>query len=299
MQHFVSIQDLSKIELENLLQDAHAFANAGPLKTHENLFVAALFFEPSTRTRVSFEVAARRLGAQFIQVDMSTSSKSKGETDWDTLATLQAMGIQQFIIRTSEPGLPARMAQCVDDGVSIINAGEAHLSHPSQALLDMYTLQQHKGDISALSIAIVGDIAHSRVAHSFYQAAHLLGCKDVRIVAPPQWQGSAQQFPGATLSDNLSDGIQDVDAIVTLRIQTERMQEGLDMSLDHYRADYSITRARLKEARPDAVVMHPGPINRNVEISDAVADSPQSLILEQVAAGVATRMAIIDTLAGK
>lgn len=301
MQHFVSLQDLTRQELENLL-DAAEQRSTTPLAqqsaTLQGISIASLFYEPSTRTRVSFELAAKHLGAHFVDINPALSSNVKGETVWDTVATLQAMGISQFIVRTAQAGLPRQLAQKVASGVSVINAGEADIAHPSQGLLDLMTVRQLKGDLDKLSIAIVGDIAHSRVARSFYAGAMLLGCKDIRLIAPDAWQVSPEHFPSATLSDSLIPAIEDVDIIMALRIQRERLDSGEIPDIETYRARYSITEERLQRAHPDTLVMHPGPMNRNVEISDAVADGPQSVIFRQVRAGVPARMAILSAVSG-
>ncbi|MEM7082428.1 MAG: aspartate carbamoyltransferase catalytic subunit [Pseudomonadota bacterium] len=298
MQHFVSIQDLTRPELEALIDDAARRASK-PVRHDTSLAhicVASLFFENSTRTRVSFELAAKRLGAHHVNVDLALSSRSKGESEWDTVATLQAMGIDQLVVRTSTVGLPAMLAEKASR-VQIINAGEANVSHPSQALLDLVTLKQRKGRIDDLSIAIIGDIAHSRVARSFVQGASKLGCRDIRLVAPRQWQASREDFAGLSFTDELAPAIADADVVMALRIQKERLDKDDEMDLDDYRARFSLTTERLKTARDALLVMHPGPINRNVELSDAVADGPQSVIEEQVAIGVSARMAILSALA--
>ncbi|MFK8028877.1 MAG: aspartate carbamoyltransferase catalytic subunit [Gammaproteobacteria bacterium] len=298
MQHFVSIQDLSRTELETLIDDAVRRASAPVIRDTQlgHICVASLFFENSTRTRVSFELAAKRLGAHHVNVDLASSSQNKGETVWDTVATLQAMGIDQLVVRTSTPGLPAEIALKAER-IKVINAGEANLSHPSQALLDLVTLKQRKGRIDNLSIAIVGDIAHSRVARSFVEGATKLGCGDIRLVAPKQWQANSLDFSGLEFTDELAPAINDADVVMALRIQRERLEADDFIDIDDYRARYSLTSERLAAAKDDLLVMHPGPINRNVELSDAVADGPQSVIQQQVAIGVPARMAILSALA--
>ncbi len=298
MQHFVSIQELSRTELEALIDDALVRAEAKVIHDTQlgHICVASLFFENSTRTRVSFELAAKRLGAHHVNVNLAQSSQTKGETVWDTVATLQAMGIDQLVVRTSTVGLPAELALKASD-LKIINAGEANVSHPSQALLDLVTLKERKGRIDNLSIAIVGDIAHSRVARSFVQGATKLGCSDIRLVAPKQWQAKSADFAGLTFTDELAPAINDADVVMALRIQKERLEADDLLDLEDYRAGFSLTRARLDAAKKDLLVMHPGPINRNVELSDEVADGPRSVIQRQVAIGVPTRMAILSALA--
>lgn len=298
MKHFVSIQDLSRHELETLIDDAVRRSEAPVIHDTQlgHICVASLFFEDSTRTRVSFELAAKRLGAHHVNVDLARSSQSKGETVWDTVATLEAMGINFLVVRTSIEGLPAELARKATR-VKIINAGEANVSHPSQALLDLVTLRQRRGHIDELSIAIVGDIAHSRVARSFVQGATKLGCRDIRLVAPSPWQADSADFCGIGFTDELEPAIRDADVVMALRIQKERLSADAVMDLEDYRKRFSLTRARLATARDDLLVMHPGPMNRNVELSDAVADGPQSVIRQQVAIGVPARMAILCALA--
>lgn len=300
MQHFVSINHLTRHQLETLIDRSLHHAQLAPGSYPQQLghiSVASLFFENSTRTRVSFELAAQRLGAHHVALDLASSSQQKGESVWDTVATLQAMGIVQFIVRTSEVGLPAMLAERVNPNVGVINAGEAHLSHPSQALLDLVTLTKHKGAIDKLSIAIVGDLAHSRVARSFVRGARLLGCTDLRLVAPTVWQGSPEEFAGLSCGDNLDLALEGIDVVMALRIQKERMQDATQLHIDEYRAQFGLSSERLQRCRPDLMVMHPGPFNRNIELTDEVADGAQSVILEQVAFGVPARMAIIETLA--
>jgi aspartate carbamoyltransferase catalytic subunit len=259
--------------------------------------VANLFFEPSTRTRVSFELAALRLGADVVNLDMQTSSRVKGETVLDTIYTLQAMHADVLIMRDAEPGLPAQVAQYVAPHVSILNAGEAHISHPTQGLLDVLTIRQHKPDFSKLSVLIVGDLMHSRVARSTWRALTTLGVGEVRIAGPEHLLPPVGEFPGAVRFTNIDKAIKDADVVMALRIQKERMTSAHIPDDYVYCREYGLTVERLAFAKPDAIVMHPAPMNRGVEITDAVADGKQSVIQQQVTNGVAVRMAVLATIA--
>jgi aspartate carbamoyltransferase catalytic subunit len=258
--------------------------------------VANLFFEPSTRTRVSFELAAHRLGADVVNLDMQSSSRVKGETVLDTLYTLQAMHADILVMRDAEPGLPAYVAQFVAPHVCILNAGEAHLSHPTQGLLDALTIRQVKKDFSILRVLIAGDIAHSRVARSAWQALTTLGIGELRIAAPADLMPKPNEFAGAVRYSDIDQAIEGVDVVMALRIQRERITRTRIPDEQGYHRAFGITRERLRKAKPDAIVMHPGPMNRDVEISSEVADSPQSVIQQQVANGVAVRMAVLATI---
>ena len=229
--------------------------------------VANLFFEPSTRTRVSFELAATRLGADVVNLDLHSSSRVKGETVLDTIYTLQAMQVDVFVMRDSEPGVPALVASHVQPHVSVLNAGEAHVSHPTQGLLDVLTIRQRKGDLRKLKVAIVGDVKHSRVARSTATALTALGVEELRLVAPANLMPAAAEFPGAKRHTTLVDGIRGADVIMTLRIQRELMSGAPDP--DAFCREWGITEQNLPLAAPGAVVLHPGPMNRGVEIQAA------------------------------
>ena len=258
--------------------------------------VANLFFEPSTRTRVSFELAATRLGADVVNLDLQSSSRVKGETVLDTIYTLQAMLVDVFVMRDAEPGLPAYVARHVAPHVSVLNAGEAHVSHPTQGLLDTLTIRQRKGDVGALSVAIVGDIRHSRVARSTGRALLTLGVGELRLVSPASLMPDAGEFEGARRHTTLADGVRGADVVMALRIQRERMPEASTLDADAFNREWGITAENLRLAKPDAIVMHPGPMNRGVEITSEVADGPQSVIRQQVQNGVAVRMAVLATI---
>jgi aspartate carbamoyltransferase catalytic subunit len=258
--------------------------------------VANLFFEPSTRTRVSFELAATRLGADVVNLDLHSSSRVKGETVLDTIYTLQSMLVDVFVMRDAEPGLPAYVASHVAPHVSVLNAGEAHVSHPTQGLLDTLTIRQHKGDLKSLSVAVVGDILHSRVARSTGRALLTLGVGELRLVSPASLMPEAAELEGARRFNTLAEGIRGADVVMALRIQRERMPEAASLDADTFNREWGITAENLRLARPGAIVMHPGPMNRGVEITSEVADGPQSVIRDQVRNGVAVRMAVLATI---
>jgi aspartate carbamoyltransferase catalytic subunit len=264
-------------------------------KALEGRTVANLFFEPSTRTRASFDLAGKRLGADVLNLDVNTSSRKKGESILDTIYTLEAMRCDIMVVRDASAGVPAYIARHVKDHVSILNAGESDVSHPTQGLLDILTIRRHKGRFNDLSVAIVGDIRHSRVAMSAGWGLHTLGVKDLRLISPQAMAPNPDALPFATIIDNLEDGLTDADVVMALRIQRERIGNlnGIP-GIDEYFANYGISHERMKLARPDAIVMHPGPMNRGIEIEGTLADSEQSVITEQVANGVAVRMAVLE-----
>lgn len=296
--HLLTLDGMSREALSALLIRAQAFAEGHyDRRALDGLAVCTLFFEPSTRTRMSFQLAAQRLGAHTMNFDASTSSTRKGETALDTLKNLEAMGVRGFVIRHQEDGAVAALAEHVNPGTSLVNAGDGRSAHPTQGLLDMLTLRQAKGvDFSALRVLIVGDVRHSRVARSDLHALRALGAGEIRVCGPASLLPDDGTLRGCTVSHDFDAALEGVDAVMMLRLQRERMEEGLVASLDDYHRDYGLNAARLKRAAPDAAVMHPGPINRGVEITDEVADGAQSLILTQVANGVAARMAVLEAL---
>jgi aspartate carbamoyltransferase catalytic subunit len=301
LRHLITLEGLSASELTALLDLAQFYLRPqGELPARDQSLaghtVANLFFEPSTRTRVSFELAAQRLGADVVNLDMQSSSRVKGETVLDTIYTLQAMHADILIMRDAEPGLPAYVAQFVAPHVCILNAGEAHLSHPTQGLLDALTIRQAKGDFANLTVLIAGDIAHSRVARSAWQALTTLGVRELRIAAPADLMPDASEFAGAARYSDIDKAIEGVDVVMALRIQRERMTRSRIPDESSYHRTFGITAERLRKAKPDAIVMHPGPMNRDVEISSEVADGPQSVIQQQVSNGVAVRMAVLATI---
>ena len=298
MQHLLTLDGLPRATVVELLDRAQHFAELqGDTDALKGAAVCTLFFEPSTRTRMSFQLAAQRLGAHILNFDVSTSSARKGETALDTMRNLEAMGVRGFVVRHHDDGAVARLAEGARDGTALLNAGDGRSNHPTQGLLDMLTLRQALGhDFARMKIAIVGDVKHSRVARSDLHALRALGATDIRVCGPAALLPDDGTLDGVYVTHDVDEAIAGAAAVMTLRLQRERMEDGLVDSLEGYHRDYGITAARLDRAAPDAVVLHPGPINRGVEITDEVADGPRSLILRQVANGVAVRMAVLERL---
>jgi aspartate carbamoyltransferase catalytic subunit len=303
LRHLLTLAPLSRQTIEHLLERAQSFVR--PLGARPSISdalrgitVANLFTEPSTRTRVSFELAAKRLGADVVNLEVQLSSRVKGESMLDTVFTLQSVHVDVMVIRDAEAGVPSLVAANVAPHVSILSAGEAHIAHPTQGLLDALTVRQHKPRFGELSIAIVGDIRHSRVARSAYHVFRILGVPDLRIVAPPALMPEAQEFAGCSRHTTLKVGLKDVDVVMMLRIQRERMGQADLPDADRYFAKYGLNPERLALARPDAIVMHPQPMNRGIEIASDVADGSQSVIRDQVRNGVAVRMAVLSEVVG-
>ncbi len=300
LRHLLTLDGLDKSLLTSILDDAEDYLTApGELPARSQSLVgrtvANLFFEPSTRTRASFDLAGKRLGADVLNLDVNTSSRKKGESILDTIYTLEAMQVDVMVVRDASAGVPAYIARHVLPHVSILNAGESNRSHPTQGLLDVLTIRQHKGAFENLAVAIVGGIRHSRVAMSATQALTTLGVGDLRLISPPVLAPDAASVPGARIVDNLAEGIADADVVMALRIQRERIGnlDGIP-GIDEYFANYGISHDSMKRAKPDAIVMHPGPMNRGIEIEGSLADGPQSVITRQVTNGVAVRMAVLD-----
>lgn len=303
LRHLLTLENLPRALLERLLERAQGFVQrpgerTAPSSTLKDVTVANLFTEPSTRTRVSFELAAKRLGAQVVNLEVQLSSRVKGESMLDTVYTLEALQVDALVIREAEAGVLAVVAAHVGPQVSVLSGGEAHLSHPTQGLLDALTVRQHKGRFENLSIAIVGDVRHSRVARSAYQAFRTFGVADLRIVAPAAFMPEADEFAGCARHATLKSGLKDVDVVMMLRIQKERMSHAALLDGDRYFAKYGLTPERLALAKPDAIVMHPQPMNRGIEIASDVADGPQSATRDQVRNGVAVRMAVLEATLG-
>lgn len=298
MHHLLTLEGMSRGQLLDLLDRAQAHADRrDDPGTLAGIAVCTLFFEPSTRTRMSFQLAAQRLHAHVLNFDVSTSSARKGETALDTMRNLEAMGVRGFVVRHHDDGAVAALARDARPGTALLNAGDGRSAHPTQGLLDMLTLRQAKGDdFSRLKVAIVGDVKHSRVARSDLHALRILGAGEIRVCGPATLLPGDDVLDGCHVSHDLDAALDGADAVMMLRLQRERMEEGLIGSLEDYHRDYGLTPERLRRAAPDAVVLHPGPINRGVEITDAVADGPQSLILRQVSNGVAVRMAVLERL---
>ena len=302
LQHLTSLEGLTRTELDALLNHAQRYVCASGARPPMNRALAGftignLFTEPSTRTRVSFELAARRLGAEVINLEVQLSSRAKGESMLDTIHTLEALHFDGFVIRDSEPGVVAHVAANVAAHVSVFSAGEAHVSHPTQGLLDALTVRQHKGArFEPLCIAIVGDIRHSRVARSACEAFSALGVGELRLIAPPALMPAPGEFPAGKRFTTPEQGLVGADVVMMLRIQKERMAQAEIPDGEQYFARYGLTAPRLRLAKPDAIVMHPQPMNRGVEIDSEVADGPQSVIRDQVRNGVAVRMAVLEAV---
>ena len=298
--HLLGLEGLSKNHIEKILNVADDLlddkGNLQKSKILRDMSVANLFFEPSTRTRNTFEIAAKRTSAKTINVDLENSATKKNETLMDTMHTLKAMQIDMFVIRHKQNGLPHRVAENIK-GVSILNAGDGINAHPTQALLDMLTIRQHKKSFEGLSVAIVGDIRHSRVARSGIQAMKTLGTTDIRLIAPETLHYK-EETPGLERFDSLEQGVEGADVIISLRLQKERMIAADIPDEQTYFEGFGLTSDKLKHAKPDAIIMHPGPVNRGIELSSEVADGPQSVILQQVTNGIAVRMAVMEILAG-
>jgi len=300
LRHFLSLDGLPRELLTEILDTADSFLEVGaravkkvPLLRGKT--VCNVFFENSTRTRTTFELAAQRLSADVISLNVSTSSTSKGETLFDTLRNLEAMAADIFVVRHAASGAAHFIAEHVCPNLAIINGGDGRHAHPTQGMLDMLTIRRHKGSFENLSVAIVGDILHSRVARSNMLALKTLGCPDIRVIAPKTLLPiGLEESYGVRVFSDTNQGLKDVDVVIMLRLQRERMTGGLLPSEGEFYRLFGLTEQRLKLAKPDALVMHPGPINRGVEIESAVADGPQSVILNQVTYGIAIRMAVLS-----
>jgi aspartate carbamoyltransferase catalytic subunit len=300
--HLLSTEGLSKNILTHILDTAANFASINerevkklPLLRGKTVF--NLFFENSTRTRTTFEIAATRLSADVMNLDIARSSASKGESLLDTIANLSAMAADIFVVRHGESGAPYLIAQHLPPHVHVINAGDGRHAHPTQGLLDMLTIRHYKKDFANLTVAIVGDVLHSRVARSDIHALTTLGCAEVRVVGPKTLVPSDMAAMGVRVCHSLREGITGADVVIMLRLQNERMSGALLPSSHEYFKSYGLTEERLQWAKSDAIVMHPGPINRGVEIDSAVVDGAQSVILPQVSFGIAVRMAVMSIVA--
>ncbi|MEN9597226.1 MAG: hypothetical protein RL236_1660 [Pseudomonadota bacterium] len=300
LKHFLTTEGLSADLLTQILDTAEIFIDntqSSPkiksIPLLRDKTVMNLFFENSTRTRTTFEIAAKKLGAEVINMNIATSATSKGESLLDTIRNLEAMFVDAFVVRHAVSGAAHFIAQQTASHISVINAGDGQHAHPTQAMLDMFTIRQHKSDFSKLRVAIIGDILHSRVARSEIHALNILGVKEVRVIAPKTLLPAEIESLGVTVSHDLREGLQDIDVIMMLRLQKERMTSALLPSESEYFNCFGLTPDKLKFAKSNAIVMHPGPINRGVEIDSMVADGNQSVILQQVSNGVAVRMAVM------
>ena len=303
LKHFLTINGLTRKSLVNILDTAESFINFGqreikkvPLLRGKTL--VNLFFEPSTRTRTTFEIAGKRLSADVINLNASRMSTTKGESILDTVRTLEAMHTDLFIVRDKASGAAHLIAAHLPDNIKVINAGDGRHSHPTQAMLDMFTIRQKKRDFSGLKVAIVGDILHSRVARSQIHALNILDVNEVRVIGPRTLIPTEIETMGVTTTSDLIGGLDGIDVIIMLRIQHERMDGQLIPSEQEYFQRYGLTEKKLQFANEDAIVMHPGPINRGLEIASSVADGSRSVILNQVTNGIAVRMSIMAKLMG-
>lgn len=301
LRQLTDIDDLSRDQALALLDRADALrevaaGRAPALADLAGRTVANLFFENSTRTRISFLLAARRLGAEVVDFHAHTSSTAKGESEIDTLRTIAAMGCDAFVVRHGRDDAVAELAQLAGPRTAIVNAGSGSGAHPTQALLDALTIRRHKGAFGPLTVLLVGDLRHSRVARSNLKLLRLLGVGELRVAAPPALQAPQLAAGGVRHFDRLEPALDGVDVIMTLRLQAERMAAAALPGAPEYFRDWGLTSARLRLATDQALVMHPGPMNREVEIASDVADGPQSVILEQVGNGVAVRMAVLEAL---
>lgn len=303
LQHLLTTEGLPVAILRHILDTAESFTGVTerevkkiPLLRGKSVF--NLFFEPSTRTRTTFEIAAKRLSADVINLNMAVSSQTKGETLLDTVNNLSAMHADMFVVRHNQSGAAHLIARHVGPEVHVINAGDGWHAHPTQALLDMFTIRRYKQDFHALRVAIIGDILHSRVARSQIHALTTLGVPEIRVIAPKTLLPAKVERLGVHVYHNMTQGLKDVDVLMMLRLQRERMESAHLPSTEEYFKYYGLTLEKLALAKPDAIVMHPGPMNRGVEIDSEVADGPQSVILPQVSFGIAVRMAVMSILAG-
>ncbi len=301
--HLLSIEGLPASIVQHILDTAGTFLSVNerdvkkvPLLRGKSVF--NLFFENSTRTRTTFEIAAKRLSADVINLDIARSSTAKGESLLDTIANLSAMHADMFVVRHSESGAPYLIAQHCAPHVHVVNAGDGRHSHPTQGLLDMYTIRHYKKDFTNLTVAIVGDIVHSRVARSDIHGLTTLGVPEIRAVGPKTLVPGDLKEMGVRVCHDMAEGIRGADVIIMLRLQNERMSGGLLPSAGEYFKTFGLSPEKLALAKPDAIVMHPGPINRGVEIDSAVVDGKQSVILPQVTFGIAVRMAVMSIIAG-
>ena len=305
--HLLSIEGLPKSIIETILNTADSFALVGerevkkvPLLRGKSVF--NLFFENSTRTRTTFEIAAKRLSADVINLNINASSASKGESLLDTIDNLSAMQADMFVVRHAQSGAPYLIAQHLNaigaDHIHVVNAGDGRHAHPTQGLLDMYTIRHYKKDFTNLTVAIVGDILHSRVARSDIHALTTLGVPEVRVIGPRTLLPSHVEQMGVCVFTDMAEGLKGADVVIMLRLQSERMKGALLPSAQEFYKSYGLTPDKLAHAKPDAIVMHPGPMNRGVEIDSTVADGGQAVILPQVTFGIAVRMAVMSIVAG-
>jgi len=303
LQHLLSVEGLPREVIERILDTAESFIGVTerevktvPLLRGKSVF--NLFFESSTRTRTTFEIAAKRLSADVINLNIGVSSQTKGESLLDTVANLSAMQADIFVVRHGSSGAPYLIARHVKPHEHVVNAGDGRHAHPTQGLLDLYTLRHYKKDFTQLTVAIVGDVLHSRVARSLIHGLNILGTPEVRVIGPQTLIPPGVEALGVQVFRNMREGLKGADAVVMLRLQNERMRGALLPSAQEFFKTYGLTAEKLAGAKPDVIVMHPGPMNRGVEIDSTVADGPHSVILPQVTFGIAVRMAVMSMVAG-
>lgn len=303
LKHLLTTEGLPRAILNQILDTAESFVGVAEREVKKvpllrGKTVCNIFFENSTRTRTTFEIAAKRLSADVITLNVGTSSQSKGETILDTIDNLTAMHADMFVVRHAESGAAHFIAQHVAPHIHVINAGDGRHAHPTQGLLDVFTIRRYKPDMHNLRVAVIGDVLHSRVARSEIHALTTLGVPEVRVIAPKTLLPQHVEKLGVQVHHDMREGLKDVDVVMMLRLQNERMNGALLPSAQEYFKCYGLTPEKLALAKPDAIVMHPGPMNRGVEIDSAVADGKQSVILPQVTYGIAVRMAVMSILAG-
>ena len=302
MKHLLYLKELSQSTISKLLAKAETFLSSKNFPPQEDknlqgITLANLFLEPSTRTRSSFQIAAKRLGADVLNIDDQHSSRVKGESIIDTIQTLEAMGVNYFVIRHKERGILSKIVASLDSDSHVINGGESVDSHPTQGLLDLLTIKKHKKGFDQIKIAIVGDIKHSRVARSLAEGLAIMSSKKLALITPEEFKPNMEFYPNAKHYKNLDQGLVNADVVVALRVQQERIESLTEMiSPDDYFEKYGLTEKRLQPCNDDVIVMHPGPVNRGVEISDEVADGAHSVIREQVTNGIAIRMALLTMI---
>ena len=302
MKHLLYLKELNQRTISKLLAKAETFLSTNNFpppqdKNLQGITLANLFLEPSTRTRSSFQIAAKRLGADVLNIDEQHSSRTKGETIIDTIRTLEAMGVNYFVVRHKERGILSKIVANVDLDSHVINGGESVDSHPTQGLLDLLTIKKHKKGFDQIKVAIVGDIKHSRVARSLAEGLATMAVKTLTLIAPEEFKPDMKFYPNAEHCKNLDQGLVNADVVVALRVQRERIESLTEtISPDHYFEKYGLTMKRLEPCNDDVIVMHPGPMNRGVEISDEVADGAYSVIREQITNGIAIRMALLSMM---
>ncbi len=309
LRHLLTIEGLKRQQIVDILDTAESFITGGDQQARNaqvrkvpllrGKTIVNLFFEASTRTLTTFELAAKRLSADVLKININTSATVKGESLLDMLQNLEAMQCDMFVVRHGDSGAAHLIAQHVAPHISVINAGDGQHAHPTQALLDIFTIRRHKGEFAPLTVAIVGDIMHSRVARSQIHALTTLGISDLRVIAPKTLIPAQVEGLGVHVYHDMKEGLHNADVVIMLRLQKERMQGALLPSEQEYFQDYGLTEEKLAVAKSDVMVMHPGPINRGVEIDSEVADGPRSVILEQVSNGIAVRMAVMSMVLGR